>query len=151
MDDSNVRNLVRELLAVLLKADLEFRAELTAKLCYVSQKYAPSPSWLIDTLLKIMAIAGEYVPEQFQNHLIGTITRHPDLHAYAVQKMYASLVTDLSQDVLNQGNNFHFVTLSSQFLLGVLENTVTCSSTLNPLRMVKLCLPKTSLKSWRRF
>jgi AP-1 complex subunit gamma-1 len=50
-----------------------------------------------------MAIAGEYVPEQFQNHLIGTITRHSDLHSYAVQKMYAALIADLSQDSLNQG------------------------------------------------
>lgn len=79
-----------------------------------SIRYAPSPSWLVDTLLKIMAIAGEYVPEQFQNHLIGTITRHPDLPSYAVQKMYAALVADLSQDSLNQGNTegllFFFLT-----------------------------------------
>lgn len=64
VDANNVRNLVRELLAVLLKADVEFRSELTAKLCYVSEKFSPNHRWLIDTLIRVMTIAGEYVPEQ---------------------------------------------------------------------------------------
>jgi len=102
VDANNVRNLVRELLAVLVKADVEFRSELTAKLCYVSEKFAPNHRWLVDTVLKVMATAGEYVPEQVQFNLIGTITRNPPLQAYAVQKLYLALNEDQSQPVLNQ-------------------------------------------------
>jgi len=91
VDANNVRNLVRELLAVLLKADIEFRAELTAKLCYVSEKFSPNQRWLIDTLLRVMSIAGEHVPEQVQFNLIGMITRNPPIQNYAVQKVWLQL------------------------------------------------------------
>lgn len=39
VDANNVTVLVRELLNFLVVADQEFRADLTAKLCYVSEKY----------------------------------------------------------------------------------------------------------------
>jgi len=102
VDANNVRNLVRELLAVLMKADVEFRSDLTAKLCYVSEKFAPDHRWFIDTILRVMSIAGEYVPEQIQFNLIATISKNPNLHSYAVQKMYLALTEDQSQDSLNQ-------------------------------------------------
>lgn len=102
VDEQNVRNLVRELLAVLVKADVEFRSDLTAKLCYVSEKFAPNQRWLLDTVMKVMSTAGEYVPEQVQYNLIGTITRTPSLQVYAVQKFYLALLESTSQPVLNQ-------------------------------------------------
>jgi len=56
VNESNVRVLVRELINFLLVADVEFRADLTAKLCMVTEKYAPTPRWHVDTILKVMSI-----------------------------------------------------------------------------------------------
>lgn len=102
VDAFNVRNLVRELIAVLGKADVEFRSELTAKLCYVSEKFSPNPRWLVDTLLRVMSLSGEYVPDSVVNSLTATISRNEDLHSYSAQKLYLALNADMSQESLNQ-------------------------------------------------
>lgn len=96
----NVRVLVRELVNFLSIADFEFRHDLTAKLCIVAEKYAPTPRWQIDTILRVMTIAGEYVPESTCNALLGLIAGTSDIQSYAVQKMYLALTTDITQQTL---------------------------------------------------
>ena len=59
VNHSNVKALVRELLGYLLVADLELKADITAKLCMVTQKYAPNRQWHIDTIIKVMSLAGK--------------------------------------------------------------------------------------------
>lgn len=96
----NVRVLVRELVNFLSIADIEFRGDLTAKLCIVAEKYAPTPRWQIDTILRVMTIAGEYVPETTCNALLALIAQTIDIQSYAVQKMYLALTTDITQQSL---------------------------------------------------
>lgn len=96
----NVRVLVRELVNFLSIADIEFRGDLTAKLCIVAEKYAPTPRWQIDTILRVMTISGEYVPETTCNALLALIAQTNDIQSYAVQKMYLALTTDITQQTL---------------------------------------------------
>lgn len=96
----NVRVLVRELVNFLSIADIEFRGDLTAKLCIVAEKYAPTPRWQIDTILRVMTISGEYVPETTCNALLALIAQTGDIQSYAVQKMYLALTTDITQQSL---------------------------------------------------
>lgn len=98
VNESNIRMLVRELLSFLLTADPEFRADLTAKICMVTEKFAPTRKWHVDTILRVMSIAGEYIPEQVISNLIALITQTPELHIYSVQKLYAAM----SQDIMKQ-------------------------------------------------
>lgn len=91
---SNVRVLVRELINFLQIADIEFRPDLTAKLCIVAEKYAPTPRWQIDTILRVMTISGEYVPEATCNALMALIAQNSEIQSYAVQKMYIALAAD---------------------------------------------------------
>lgn len=96
----NVRVLVRELVNFLSIADIEFRGDLTAKLCIVAEKYAPTPRWQIDTILRVMTISGEYVPETTCNALLALIAQTAEIQSYAVQKMYLALTTDITQQTL---------------------------------------------------
>jgi AP-1 complex subunit gamma-1 len=103
VNESNVRVLVRELINFLLVADVEFRSDLTAKLCMVTEKFAPTPRWRIDTILKVMSIAGAYVPDVVASNLVALISGGgSDLHTYAVQKMYLALSEDITQQSLVQ-------------------------------------------------
>jgi AP-1 complex subunit gamma-1 len=95
VNSQNVRILVRELINFLSIADIEFRADLTARLCIVAEKYSPTPRWLIDTILRVMAIAGDFVPESTSHSLLALISQNPDIQSYAVQRMYIALSSDL--------------------------------------------------------
>lgn len=92
VNPQNVRILVRELLNFLLVSDVQFRPELTQKLCAVAERHAPNRRWHIDTTLRIITLAGAYVPEQVPHALIFIIGNTPELHSYAVHRMYDALV-----------------------------------------------------------
>lgn len=100
VNSSNVRVLVRELVNFLQIADIEFRPDLTAKLCIVAEKYAPTPRWQIDTILRVMTISGDHVPDSTSNALLALISQTPDIQAYAVQRMYIALQSDFTQQTL---------------------------------------------------
>ena len=57
VNKSNIKVLVRELLNYLIAADIEFRSEITAQICLLTQRYAPTPKWQIDTTLKVMSLS----------------------------------------------------------------------------------------------
>jgi len=102
VNESNIKILAHELINFLQTASLEFRGELTAKLCNVTEKYAPNKRWQVDTIIRVMSIAGPHVPEEISASLIALIAGSPELQPYAVQKMYLSLLTEFSQNVLAQ-------------------------------------------------
>ncbi|KYQ91955.1 clathrin-adaptor gamma chain [Tieghemostelium lacteum] len=100
--ESNIRVLVRELLNFLLISDAQFKAELVAKLCIVTEKYAPNKRWHIDTILRVMSIAGNFIPDEVPSNLVQLISSSPELSSYAVQKFYLALAQDISQQPLTQ-------------------------------------------------
>ena len=59
INESNIKSLMRELLNYLMSTDFEARADLTAKICWATEKYAPNPRWYLDTILRVMAIVRE--------------------------------------------------------------------------------------------
>eukprot|EP01132_Coremiostelium_polycephalum_P006798 gene6798-8434_t len=102
VSESNIRVLVRELLNFLLIADSQFKSELVAKLCIVTEKYAPNKKWHVDTILRVMSIAGSFIPDEVPSNLIQLISSTPELSSYAVQKLYLALATDITQQPLTQ-------------------------------------------------
>eukprot|EP01121_Diplochlamys_sp_Union-15-3_P013138 TRINITY_DN4040_c0_g2_i5.p1 TRINITY_DN4040_c0_g2~~TRINITY_DN4040_c0_g2_i5.p1 ORF type:complete len:828 (-),score=149.24 TRINITY_DN4040_c0_g2_i5:70-2553(-) len=102
VNSSNVRVLVRELLSFLTVADVEFRPDLTARLCVVTEQFAPTKRWHVDTILKIMSVAGSFVPDEVCSNLIALIAQTPELQSYAVHKMYLSLSNDVTQQSMIQ-------------------------------------------------
>ncbi len=98
--EDNVRVLIRELLAFLEVADAEFKPVMTTQIGIAADRYAPNKRWHIDTMLRVVKLAGNHVKEQILSSLIRLIATTPDQQTYAVQKLYAALKADITQEAL---------------------------------------------------
>ncbi len=56
INESNVKILMRELLAFLEVADNEFKLGLTTQICLAAERYAPNKRWHIDTVLRVLRL-----------------------------------------------------------------------------------------------
>lgn len=95
---SNVRQLTRELLSYLVIADREFRENIVAKLCWLIERYAPSPRWQFDTTIRVISLAASsaVVPDDVPAAICAIVSQTPALQAYAVQRLYAALVKEIA-------------------------------------------------------
>ncbi|KAJ5911470.1 AP-1 complex subunit gamma-1 [Penicillium subrubescens] len=100
INESNVRVLVRELLAFLEVADNEFKPVMTTQIGIAADRFAPNKRWHLDTILRVLKLAGTYVKEQILSSFVRLIATTPELQTYAVQKLYSSLKDDISQEGL---------------------------------------------------
>lgn len=58
INESNVRILIRELLAFLEVADNEFRLGMTTQISLAAERFAPNKRWHIDTVLRVLKLVG---------------------------------------------------------------------------------------------
>ena len=100
INEGNVRVLIRELLAFLEVADNEFKPIMTSQIGIAVDRYAPNKRWHVDTMLRVLKLAGNYVKEQILSSFVRLIAQTPDLQTYSVQKLYATLKGDISQEGL---------------------------------------------------
>ncbi|KIW79133.1 hypothetical protein Z517_08973 [Fonsecaea pedrosoi CBS 271.37] len=107
--EDNVRVLIRELLAFLEVADTEFKPVMTTQIGIAADRFAPNKRWHIDTMLRVVKLAGNFVKEQILSSFIRLIATTPDQQTYAVQKLYAALKSDITQEAL---------TLSAVWVIG---------------------------------
>lgn len=102
INESNVRVLIRELLAFLEVADNEFKPTMTSQIGIAADKFAPNKRWHFDTMLRVLSLAGNYVKEQILSSFVRLIATTPELQTYAVQKLYINLKKDITQESLTQ-------------------------------------------------
>ncbi|GJC88803.1 AP-1 complex subunit gamma-1 [Colletotrichum tofieldiae] len=102
INESNVRVLIRELLAFLEVADNEFKPTMTSQIGIAADKFAPNKRWHVDTMLRVLTLAGNYVKEPIMSSFIRLVATTPELQTYAVQKLYISLKKDITQESLTQ-------------------------------------------------
>ncbi|KWU44614.1 AP-1 complex subunit gamma-1 [Rhodotorula sp. JG-1b] len=100
VNEQNVRVLTRELLAFLEVADNEFKLGITTQVCSAAERFAPNRRWHIDTVLRVLKLAGNYVKEEVLSSFIRLVTHTPDLQSYTVYKLYTALKADVSQEGL---------------------------------------------------
>ncbi|BGP51276.1 clathrin associated protein complex large subunit [Rhodotorula kratochvilovae] len=100
INETNVRVLTRELLAFLEVADNEFKLGMTTQVCAGAERFAPNRRWHIDTVLRVLKLAGNYVREEVLASFIRLVTHTPDLQSYTVYKLYTALRADVSQEAL---------------------------------------------------
>ena len=96
----NVSLLIRELLAFLEVADNEFKPIMTSQIGVAADRYAPNKRWHVDTMLRVLKLAGNYVKEQILSSFVRLIATSPDQQTYCVQKLYANLKEDITQEGL---------------------------------------------------
>lgn len=102
INDSNVRVLIRELLAFLEVADNEFKPTMTSQIGIAADKFAPNKRWHFDTMLRVLSLAGNFVKEQILSSFVRLIATTPELQTYAVQKLFTHLKKDITQESLTQ-------------------------------------------------
>ncbi|KAF2275474.1 AP-1 complex subunit gamma-1 [Westerdykella ornata] len=100
INESNVRVLIRELLAFLEVADNEFKPVMTSQIGIAADRFAPNKRWHVDTMLRVLKLAGNYVKEQILSSFVRLIATTPELQTYSVQKLYAALKEDITQEGL---------------------------------------------------
>lgn len=100
INESNVRVLVRELLAFLEVADNEFKPSMTTQIGIAADRFAPNKRWHVDTILRVLMLAGAYVKEQILSSFVRLIATTPELQTYCAQKLYVALKEDISQEGL---------------------------------------------------
>lgn len=101
VNEGNIQVLAGELINFLSVASAEFRPGLAAQLCVVAEKFAPNDRWRVDTILKVMQLAGQHVPDETQSNLISSIiSGGQDLQGYAVQKMFVALTAHPEEDAV---------------------------------------------------
>ncbi|POS84213.1 Adaptor protein complex AP-1 gamma subunit [Erysiphe pulchra] len=100
INEGNVRLLIRELLAFLEVADSEFKPIMTSQIGIAADRFSPNKRWHIDTMLRVLSLAGNYVKEQILSSFIRLIATTPEFQSYAVRKLYTSLKKDITQEGL---------------------------------------------------
>jgi AP-1 complex subunit gamma-1 len=74
------------------KIDNEFKSALASKVSVAADRFAPSKRWHIDTILRILKLAGNYVKEQIMSSFIRLIATSPSEQEYCVRELYAALL-----------------------------------------------------------
>ena len=100
INEGNVRVLVRELLAFLEVADTEFKLGMTTQISLAAENFAPNKRWHIDTVLRVLTLAGNHVREEILSSFIRLVAHTPELQSYTTSKLFTALKADLSQDAL---------------------------------------------------
>ncbi|KAH8116299.1 Adaptor protein complex AP-1 gamma subunit [Phellopilus nigrolimitatus] len=100
INEQNVRVLIRELLAFLEMADNEFKLGMTTQISLAAERFAPNKRWHIDTFLRVLKLAGNYVREEILSSFIRLVAHTPELQAYTASKLYVALQADISQESL---------------------------------------------------
>ncbi|KAK7419991.1 clathrin associated protein complex large subunit [Neonectria punicea] len=118
INESNVRVLIRELLAFLEVADNEFKPTMTSQIGIAADKFAPNKRWHFDTMLRVLSLAGNYVKEQILSSFIRLVATTAELQTYAVQKLYINLKKDITQESLTQAGAWCIGEYSDALLKG---------------------------------
>jgi AP-1 complex subunit gamma-1 len=100
INSSNIKQIVKECLSFLLKAEDEIKLELTAKICQSLDKYSPSLKWQIDTLIKMLCISNNFITEDTVSTIINVILSSEDLKLYSVHKCFIALKNNPEQEAL---------------------------------------------------
>ena len=100
--NTNVKSIVKELLNFLLTAEKDFKENLANKLCIAVEKYAPTKKWHIDTVIKVLTLAGDVTMDNFVCSLITLIASTSELQNYAVNKTYFAMKENMEQTGLQQ-------------------------------------------------
>lgn len=137
----------KEILIFLETADPEFKAECASKMYVATERYSPSFIWHLDTMINVLKLAGNYVPDEVVSAMIQLISSHPELQTYASTQLFrvtqngnivnAQPLLQIALwcvgefgDLLMNGNSDESVTIKIEEsdVIAVFENLMPCSS-----------------------
>jgi AP-1 complex subunit gamma-1 len=91
VNEDNVRSLAKEMLAYLAVADVESKPDVCAKIATSAARFAPSLRWHVDTLITMIAAAGNYARREISSGLVYHISHAPTTaeHAAIAHKLFS--------------------------------------------------------------
>lgn len=95
INSQNIRTMIKELLTFLEKTDPEFKAQCSSNIVLAAERYAPSKRWHLDTLLKVLVAAGNYVRDDVIASTLQLISDSSSHQQYITLQLYRALSDDL--------------------------------------------------------
>ncbi|VVA92318.1 unnamed protein product [Arabis nemorensis] len=92
VNENNVKQLTKELIDYLEISDEDFKEDLSAKICFIVEKFSPEKIWYIDQMLKVLSEAGKFVKDDVWHALIVVISNASELHGYTVRALYKAVI-----------------------------------------------------------
>lgn len=102
VDESNVTTLIPEVLDYVKLADNEFRFELTSRLFFSVQRYAPNNQWKFDIIMRILIENGNYVGSEIITSICKLLINTPSLRENASQQLLSSIISNNENQSLIQ-------------------------------------------------
>ncbi|KAG6899500.1 hypothetical protein C0993_009675 [Termitomyces sp. T159_Od127] len=90
-DVDNSEIIVGELLRYLKIADYALREEMVLKIAILTEKYASSYKWYVDTILQLISAAGDHVGDEVWYRVVQIVTNTEDLQEYAAKVVFEHL------------------------------------------------------------
>lgn len=102
IDQTNVETLVPEIMSYMKIADGDFRSELVAKVFRAVQRFAPTPNWNFDTVLRLISESGNYVGSDVITTFCKLIAHNIDIRSHVLVAMTEALSNSNDNQILIQ-------------------------------------------------
>ena len=90
-EESNVREVVAELLVMLTTSHDSIKEEIVVKIAIIAESYTDDMAWYVDTLVQVVLSAGSFVSEDVWFRVVQVVTNHPEVQEYASAKLFAAV------------------------------------------------------------
>lgn len=88
-DMASAKQIVRQLLDYLVKAEYEVRHELATKVALLAERFSSNKAWYIDVMLELLKVAGEDVSNDIWHRVIRVVLScSEDVQAYAARYFF---------------------------------------------------------------
>lgn len=102
VNSNNIRGMMKELLSFLESCDPEFKSDCCSSIVMATEKHSPNKRWHVDTVLRVLKIAGNYVHNDIVSIVIQLIASASQLHSHTVRQLFFLMKEDNSQQPLCQ-------------------------------------------------
>uniref|UniRef100_A0AC34QYT1 AP-1 complex subunit gamma n=1 Tax=Panagrolaimus sp. JU765 TaxID=591449 RepID=A0AC34QYT1_9BILA len=92
INKSNIVTMTKEILSFLETADPEFKSECSSKMYIATERYSPDPQWHLESMISVLRLAGNHVPEEVVSSMIQHISATSDLRIIAVSQLFGAIM-----------------------------------------------------------
>eukprot|EP00127_Corallochytrium_limacisporum_P005621 Clim_evm20s209 gene=Clim_evmTU20s209 len=90
-DHDNAKRIVKELIHYLERSDYEIREDLVLKAAFLAEAFAEDYTWYVDTILRLIKIAGDHVSHEVWHRVVQIIINQKEIQGYATGMVFNAL------------------------------------------------------------